>query len=377
MLMQKPKNILILIDAMPAGGMERQIVELLSGMHQLDAVVFHLGVLVKGGSRQLEAQKKVNSAVPFKQALNPSWDVVWRLPLLFVDLYRFVLNSNIEILHTFGCFSDLLGLAVGKTRHIPVINGSIRSARPKLMRRDRLSRFCMVRSDQIVANSRAGLLSFGFSPQKDHMHVIYNGVNLDRFSNIVPKKVGSGFTICMVANFTKKKDQSNLLKAFATLGDDLEAVNLLFIGRGETLAACRQMAAELSLSQRVTFLSECDYPEPYIAGSDIGILLTDIKVHGEGISNAILEYMALSKPVIATDFGGNVELVEHGKTGYLVKNNEPKKIAEYVARFYHDKKLAKTFGENGLKKLEQDFPLSKMISSYKKLYDKTVIVSGN
>lgn len=365
--MGSSKNyILILVDAMSSGGVERQIVELLRGMRSRKAFLFHLGVLTEGGNRLYEAEQLVDSVLPLQRAENASWAVVRRLPYFFWKVTRESEEKKITIIHTFGCFSDLIGLVVGKRLGATVINGSIRSARPKLTRRDHLSRICMRYSDKIVANSKAGLIAFGVTTDNDKCCVIHNGVDLNRFTNIGSMDRPGQFVICMVANFTRKKDHATLIRIVPRLQEKINSLAVILVGRGELLDSARRLISDLHLDRIVTIVSDCDHPEPFIASADLCMLLT----YSEGISNSILEYMALEKPVIATDCEGNREVVVHGQTGYLVPQNDPELLVQHTFQIFHDAEAGKMLGKNGRKKLEQEFELNIMVDNYQKLYEK-------
>ena len=70
--------------------------------------------------------------------------------------------------------------------------------------------------------------------------------------------------------------------------------------------------------------------ESIINISNICVLTTNVKIHGEGISNSILEYMAMGKPVIASCGGGTNEIVEDAVTGFLISPLSPRELAEKI-----------------------------------------------
>jgi glycosyltransferase involved in cell wall biosynthesis len=366
-------TILILVDAMSSGGMERQIVELLRGMRARESCTFHLGVLAEGHSRLLEAEQLAGAVLSLRRAEDASWAIVRKLPYFLWKTIRESANAKIAIVHTFGCFSDIIGLAVGRTLGIPVINGSIRSARPKLTYRDQVSRMCMRLSNKIVANSRAGILSFGFDEADEKNQVIHNGVDLKRFDNVSFIKKTQYFTICMVANFTWKKDHNSLIRIIPELRKIINSLTVCLVGKGESLNNVRQLISDLQLDDVVTIIADCDHPEPFIASADLCMLLS----YTEGISNSILEYMALKKPVIASDCGGNREVVVHGTTGYLVPENDPGLLTQHVVELFFNPERGHELGRNGRRKLEQEFELNAMVDQYQKLYEQIADMNPN
>ena len=99
-------------------------------------------------------------------------------------------------------------------------------------------------------------------------------------------------------------------------------VTFLVIGNGINLEKCRMKARG---HEKIKFLGFQNDIESIVNVFNAGVLLTNQDVHGEGISNSIMEYMALGKPVIATDGGGTKELIVDGKTGFLVQPKSPDK----------------------------------------------------
>lgn len=89
---------------------------------------------------------------------------------------------------------------------------------------------------------------------------------------------------------------------------------------------------------------------------------------GEGLSNVILEYMALGKPVIASNLGGNPELVEHGVNGFLLDDHRPGTIAGAVLALLNNQQLAADMGQKGRRKVEREFNLEQMVNQYAELY---------
>lgn len=356
---EKPA-ILILADGMSSGGTERQIVELLRGLKGKGVFRTVFGVLVKGGEREEEARKYSDIVLPVRQSR--SYDFT-----LAFSLINLVGKYHIDLIHTFGSVSDCAGIVAGKITGKPVINGSIRSARPRLNRRDRISRICMSFATWIVANSQAGLRAFGVE-KFSNASVIYNGVDLNRFKGV--ESVFYGYpAICMVGNFTRKKDQISLIRALPVMQQKVPSLRLILVGRGETLDRCRQLSSSLNLDKSVHFFTDVNHPEQLIMGCQVGILLSP---QGEGTSNVIIEYMAMGKPVIASDLGGNRELVDHRKTGLLVSDHLPETLSSTILDVLCDEEKIKSMGMSGREKIREKFGLERMINDYESLYLKVL-----
>ena len=208
MTFQRKRSVLILADGMSAGGTERQIIELLKGFQYNKNFEIIFGVLVKEGERVSEAEYYSAKILPVLQSSQYDFTLAW-------SVIRLTREYKIDLIHTFGSVSDLAGIVAGKINKIPVVNGSIRSARPKLNKRDRISRFCMRFATEIVANSYAGIRAFGME-NRDNAQVISHGVDIKRFEGVIPAQIPEQ-TICMVGNFSRKKNQAQLIKILPKL----------------------------------------------------------------------------------------------------------------------------------------------------------------
>lgn len=259
--------------------------------------------------------------------------------------------------------SDLSGILAAKITGVPVINGSIRNARQRLNKRDKISKYTMLFATWIVANSQAGIKTYGVESLRN-TSVIYNGVDFSRFERIKPAALPEP-SICMVGNFTHKKDQAALIQALPLMLKVYPLLTLALVGRGKKLDFCRRLSRTLGIEKSVQFVTDCNHPEQYVSGSEVGVLLSP---QGEGISNVIIEYMVLGKPVIATDLGGNCEIVDNGKTGILLQDHSPETVAKAVIDLLSNLEKAEEMGKLGRKIIEERFTMTQMIDAYENLY---------
>lgn len=355
----EPTGVLFVVDSLVAGGMERQIVELLRGLRRSGRYRVTLAVLERGGALEAEAAALAESVLPIRRRAR--FDV-WPA----VALVQHGRRAHIQLIHAFGWMSGLAGLVAARWQRVPIINGSIRAAPPGLGFRERISKCSAQLSDAIVANSRAGLRSYGLA---DHPRtaVIWNGVSLERFDRVTAER-DTVPTICMVANFSKYKDQPAAIRAMVPIRSQFPAARLVLVGRDTgTLQESERLVAALGLTDAVRFVTTTQ-PESLIAGSDVCVLASNIRTHGEGISNAILEYMALGKPVVATDAGGNAEVIQDGVTGFLVPGDSADAIAERVIELLRAPARAQQMGEAGRQRVRDAFSMPRMVAEYEGLY---------
>jgi len=119
---------------------------------------------------------------------------------------------------------------------------------------------------------------------------------------------------------------------------------------------------------RIIFTGRQTDVESIVNIFNIGVLAT----FTEGISNSILEYMALGKPVIATDGGGTSEIVENGVTGYLVPPSNVNVLLEKLELLLDRPYLAKKMGESGKNVVKRKFEIRKMTKEFVCLYQKLI-----
>jgi len=96
----------------------------------------------------------------------------------------------------------------------------------------------------------------------------------------------------------------------------------------------------------------------------------------EGVSNTILEAMACGLPVIATDVGGNAELVQHGQTGLVIPPDDVQALAQALCSMASQPQEARRLGAAGRAAVEQRFSLQAMVAAYQQLYDQSLGRAG-
>ncbi|MDF2694648.1 MAG: hypothetical protein K0S65_3031, partial [Labilithrix sp.] len=133
---------------------------------------------------------------------------------------------------------------------------------------------------------------------------------------------------------------------FAVLGDTPEDI------RPDHLAECRALVSSLGLDDKFRFLGFRTDIKPYAADFDIAVVPS---VYPDPLPRAVIEAMALSKPVIAFDVGGVAEMLAAGTTGTLVRAGDSDALAEQMLRYLRDPALREAHGRAGRVRVEQGF----------------------
>ncbi len=172
--------------------------------------------------------------------------------------------------------------------------------------------------------------------------------------------------ITIVANLVAYKGHRDLLEALALAQAELpQPWRLLAIGRDDGIGAeLKRHAEDLNISNNISWLGELSDVGRLLAASDVFVLPS----HQEGFSNALLEAMAASLPVIATAVGGNIDAVRDNATGVLVNVEDPKGLAAAILRLAEDPALRRRLGDAARLRVEQHFSLDACVERHEKLY---------
>ena len=204
---------------------------------------------------------------------------------------------------------------------------------------------------------------------------IYNGVDASRFAPAAVREPieGGPFNDARLVVFggvgrmAAVKDPVALARAFVALRmrSNSQHVRLMMIGDGPLRSATLDVVRSAGLERDAWMPGERHDVPALLRGMDCFVLPS----LGEGISNTILEAMATGLPVIATDVGGNRELVRHGDTGTLVPAADPQALADAMLGIVRDRAAARRAGTAGRARALAQFSLDGMVRRYRTLYD--------
>jgi glycosyltransferase involved in cell wall biosynthesis len=191
---------------------------------------------------------------------------------------------------------------------------------------------------------------------------IHNGIDLSRFDYLGP---ASGGPVVIVARLVPEKDHPTLLRAVAFARAQEPSFRLDIAGDGPCLSAVQELAARLELGAHVRFLGRVDDVPALLSRSSALVLSSWL----EGISLTLLEAMARGLPVVATDVGGNPEVVDDGRTGFLVPARDPSALAEALLNLWRDPALGRQFGRAGREEAERSFDIRQAVARYEAIYE--------
>jgi glycosyltransferase involved in cell wall biosynthesis len=137
-------------------------------------------------------------------------------------------------------------------------------------------------------------------------------------------------------------------------------------GIGELMPSLKELAASLGLQDHAIFVGRCSRVPELLAASNVGVLSSS----AEGFSNAILEYMASSLPVVATDVGGAREVIREGVTGHLVPARDFESMGARIIDLLKNPERARAMGEEGRAYVAEQLTLENRLARTEDLYDR-------
>jgi len=364
----KPMRILFLITGLNIGGAETQLVHLAT---QLKARGWEVGVVSlippQAYGEELEAAGISVSSLGIRRKL-PDLRPVLRLA-------RFIRQWRPHIVHSFMVHANLLARLVRAFAPVPVLICSARNISEGGHFREILYRLTDPLCDLTTQVSQAGLERYirVKAVPRHKIRYIPNGVDTEWFKPsketrfALRKELGveGSFVWLAVGRFDPQKDYHNMLQAFAQVVQEVSKTVLLIAGDGPLRPAMEDLASRLGISEQVRFLGiRRDIPR-LMNAADAYVMSSA----WEGMANVLLEASASTLPIVATDVGGNREVVLDGKTGFLVPPKDPQSLAEAMLRLMAlPKEKWQKMGEAACRHVEDDFSLDRVVDRWKALY---------
>jgi len=358
-------------------GAQRQLLELAKNLDKNKFQIYVLP-LVSGGSME-NAFRQVPGLQIFPLRKKGKFDL-----LCLYRSYRALHPLNAAVVQPFLTPATFFGLLPALWCRTPLIIVTERNSGDRkdlgwgsqlYVRMENLfSRF----ADWAVANSEAGrtaLLKAGLNPQR--LKVIYNGLNFQRLhtdSNTLEQaRLDSGIppgsqVVGMMARFFPIKNHAGFFKAARMVNESLPSVHFGLLGDGPLRQTMENYCADLGLRSQTVFWGEQPAVGAYLSLLDVVVLTSS----AEGCSNSILEAMSLGKPVVATDVGGNREIITSGENGFLVPPGDIRAMADQILWLLQNPVEARTIGQKAREFVLSHFSPEKMVHEYALLYETTL-----
>ena len=284
-------------------------------------------------------------------------------------LSRFLRGQNIAVTQSFDFYSNLMLIPAARLAGVPVVLGSQRQLGDLLTPGQFRAQKVMFRlCDRVVCNSRAAALGLREAGIPSHkLAVIPNGLPDELFAAASPAllREPNVVRIGMISRMNHPVKQHDLfLRVASRLAPRIPQAQFVLVGDGPLRTALEALVGELGLRDRVVFMGDRRDIPAVLAALDITVLPSA----SESLSNVIMESMAAGIPVVASNVGGNPELVEHGNTGFLFAPADEGKFAAALETLLAQPELRKQFGAAARERALAEYTIPRVRDRYQNLY---------
>jgi L-malate glycosyltransferase len=363
----RPVRVCFLIDDLAAAGTESQLLALIARLDR--ARVQPYLCLLRGDGE-------------VSRALEPAHCPVWRLgvrslcrPATIVQAMRFIRflrRERIDVVQAYFPDSAYFGLPAARLAGVPHrlrTRNNLGHWLTPLHRR--LGRLLNRIGTGTVVNCGAARDAFAAAEGASvkTLTILENGVDHERFLAVPPLSVrasAGGRMIGAAANLRPVKGLDLLLDAAAQLSGDYSDLICQIAGEGEMRGALEESARQRGLTGRFHLLGSVADVPAFLSGLDIAVLPS----RSEGMSNALLEYMAAGRAVVATAVGAAAELIDDGVHGLLVPPNDAGKLAAAIDRLLKNPGLARRMGEAARRRARERYSREAMVERFTEFYER-------
>jgi glycosyltransferase involved in cell wall biosynthesis len=361
------RRVCLVIDHLGMGGAQRQMIELAKRLppEHWQPVVVSLSTEKTVFASELRAAGIPCHLIDQRGAAD--WRCLFRLT-------RLMRRMKPAVVHTWLFTADTYGRLAARACGIRRVVCAMRNTIDDLPWHYRLVNRFLSRSTAIVTINaeaiREGLVRAGGIPDQK-IRTIHNGITLDSDEPSGSQSLPEGWpagggngVVGMVARLSPQKDHRTLLEAASQIQSEMPQASWVLIGDGPQRAAIEGWIRDLGLQERVVMLGQRENARALMARMSVFVLST----HYEGCSNAVMEAMAAGVPVVATDVGGNRELIAHEQTGFLVPPRDAQALAQAVLKLLRDPAMAQGMGQRARARMKNEFSMESAACKTQSLY---------
>ena len=352
------------------GGTESQLMALIERLDRTK-IIPYLCLLDgdNGPSRQFEPQDCEILRLGVRSICRPS-----TLPRAY-RFGRFLRKERIDVVQAYFPDSTYFAVPVARLARVPRIVRTCRNLGYWMKPIDRwIGRFYSLLVDATVANCRAcrqAVIANEWAAAES-VAVVPNAVDAARFAHIpepaVSRHRAGPLRVGAVANLRPVKDLDLLVRAAKTLAAVHPAARFRIAGEGPLRGELERLIERLGLSDRFELSGAVSDVVGFLGGLDVAVLCS----RSEGLSNAMLEYMAAARPIVATLVGGNSELIEHQRHGLLVRPGDAPGLAAAIDRLLRDPALARRLGANARQRILGQYSTDRLACRYEAFFHRLV-----
>ncbi len=357
---REPISVCHVSMSLATGGLERLLVEF-SRLHDRERFQLQFVSLTDLGTPAVDIQSHGCPVTSMQFGQNGKLRMLWKLA-------RHLRTSNVDIVHTHNTYAHFYGTLAAKLAGSPVVINTQhgRGCGPTRKNRGQF-RIANLWTQRVVAVSEdaAALCRRDDRRAADRVIRIWNGIDVDRFELRETSPTGNAPTAISVARLSPEKDYATLLHAVAEVVPTVPDFRLQLVGDGSERNDLEQLTDRLDLREHVEFLGERSDVPALLARA--GFFVSSSRT--EGVSLTLLEAAAVGLPIVTTAVGGSPEVVEEGRTGFLVAPEQPSELAEAMTRMCRSRDRWTMMGRCGRERVERHFEVGRMVSEYESLYE--------
>lgn len=362
-------TVLHLIYGLKYGGAERVIAPLCTKINR-DRFSPVVGLLTCGGPFEADLVAGGVEIVKFNKRHVMDFTVVPKI----VKLIR---ERRAAIVHTHLFSANMWGRLAARLAGSPIVVVHEQSVDPwKSGVHFAIDRFLLRWTDAVIAVSNAVKVYYQDKLRKKNgiFEVVYNGADFERFASPAGrgrKRKLLGIPPCsmvlgVIGRLVHQKALDVILPAFSEVARSHDGATCIIIGEGPLRKEMEGLAGRLGVAGKVFFIGPQPDIEDWLA--DVDVMVSASRY--EGLSLALAEAMAAAKPVIATDVGGNAELIIDGETGFIVPPEDVGALSSAIIRLLDSPGMMVSMGERGRRRVRENFTEEAMAMKVQALYDR-------
>ena len=294
-----------------------------------------------------------------------------KLWLSFPLLNALIRKEDIHIIHAQTRVTQVLGAVLSRLSGVKMVTTCHGFFRPRWFRK-----IFPCWGVAVIAISKpvAQHLNADLGVAQNKIHLIANGIDLNRFlmaneklRRSVRKKMDMGDTplIGIIARLSDVKGISVLIKAMPNVLKEIPSAHLMIVGQGPEDAALKKLTRDLLLTTHVRFENIINQTQELLPAFDVFVMPSLM----EGLGLSVMEAQACGIPVVASRIGGLVDLIEDGKSGFLVPCNDPAALANRIIGVLRNPQQSQVMAQQARLNLEKYFSVQQMLQETLRVYN--------
>jgi glycosyltransferase involved in cell wall biosynthesis len=364
----RPADVAYVVASMVTGGTQTHLLQV---FRFLDRTRFtpHLYCLRSGGdlvpaARALDVP---TTCLGLRGTLRDPRDAVG-LGSLAVRLRRL----RPAVVHGYLLRGNFYGAVGARMAGVPIVVTSKRGLHVPVGRAERFAVRISNRLSNAITGNSAQVVAFtreNERPGRIPLETIPSGIDTDRYDPAVQRRLEEPWVdgrplVGSVTTFKSKKGYRTLFETLARLRERVPGVLFVVAGEGRLEGAPATLARDLGIAEHLALLGRRPDVPRVLASLDVFLLPSQ----SEGMSNALLEAMAMERAVVATAVSGNAEVIEDGRSGVLVPVGDAPAMAAAAARLLSDRAHRRTLGRAARQRVLERYSAPAMVRRMEALY---------